>query len=139
MARKGVKQPCLKDQVCQCNHPHVGLNRVWERLEKCYGSPEAIEGALYSNTENFAKISSKDYRRLRDLGDLLIELESAKQDGYLPGLRYLDTSKGVSLILDKLPFNLQENWRTQGTRYKRTQGRLSPFLFLCRLRPQRSR
>lgn len=98
------------------NHPHEGLERVWERLEKCYGSPEAIEGALFSKIENFAKISNKDYWRLRELGDLLIELELAKEDGYLPGLRYLDTSKGVNLILDKLPFNIQENWRTQGTR-----------------------
>lgn len=44
------------------------------------------------------KISAKDNVRLRDLGDLLMEIQGAKEDGYLTGLAYLDTSHGISPI-----------------------------------------
>ena len=60
----------------------------------------------------------KDPHKLRDLGDLLLELEAAKMDGYLPGLSYLDTSRGVAPIVDKLPFNLQDKWASFGSKYK---------------------
>ncbi|KAJ8011535.1 hypothetical protein DPEC_G00059240 [Dallia pectoralis] len=57
-------------------------------------------------------------RQLRKLGDLLLELESAKWSGLTPGLAYLETARGVNPIVEKLPFNLQERWMTQGSRYK---------------------
>ncbi len=50
----------------------------------------------------------EDSVKLRELGDLLLELEYAKAGGYLSGLAYLDTSRGVNPILEKLPFSLQE-------------------------------
>ncbi|XP_073714092.1 uncharacterized protein [Misgurnus anguillicaudatus] len=100
-------------------HPFEGLQMAWERLEDLYGSPEAIERALFFKLENFPKISGKDLYRLRDLGDLLAELEAAKLDGYLPGLSYLDTAHGVSPIVGKLPYNIQEKWISYGSKYKR--------------------
>ncbi|KAI3374199.1 hypothetical protein L3Q82_006053 [Scortum barcoo] len=69
--------------------PAVGLQLVWERLEECYGSPEVIERAL-----------------LR------------KSEGYLPGLSYLDTARGVNPIVEKLPHSLQEKWLAKGSQYK---------------------
>lgn len=59
-------------------HPPAGLNMIWVRLEECYGSGEAIE-----NSQNFPKLSSKEPHKLRDLSDLLCELQAAKLDGYL--------------------------------------------------------
>lgn len=56
--------------------------------------------------------------KLRELGDLLRELESAKLEGFLPGLSFLDTSRGVNPIVEKLPYGLQEKWMTQGSLYK---------------------
>ena len=99
-------------------HPQVGLMMVWQRLEEYYGSPEAIERALFDRLEDFPKVTYKDPHKLRDLGDLLLELEAAKMDGYLPGLSYLDTSRGVAPIVDKLPFNLQDKWASFGSKYK---------------------
>lgn len=69
---------------------------AWERLDEIYGSPEAVEQALFSKLENFPKVTTKDPQRLRDLADLLLELQAAKEDGYLASLSYLDTSRGVS-------------------------------------------
>ncbi|XP_036818356.1 uncharacterized protein LOC118944195 [Oncorhynchus mykiss] len=87
----------------------AGLNMVWQRLEECYGRPEVIENALLKKIYDFPKLANKDNHKLRELGDILLELECAKVEGYLPGLAYLDTSRGVNPIVEKLPFSLQKN------------------------------
>ncbi|XP_038155640.1 uncharacterized protein LOC119792876 [Cyprinodon tularosa] len=102
--------------------PEAGLAMAWERLEEVYGSPEAIEQALFQKVENFPKITPREPFKLRDLADLMLELEAAKLDGYLPGLSYLDTSRGIQPIVNKLPYNLQEKWMTYGSKYKRDHG-----------------
>lgn len=82
-----------------------------------YGSPEAIEAYLFIRLENFPKRSNRDYQRLQELGDLLLEIEAAKLDGYLPGLSFLDTATGINLFVEKLPHDIQEQWIDQGSRY----------------------
>jgi hypothetical protein len=47
-----------------------------------------------------------------------MELLAAKNDGYLPGLAYLDTPRGIKPIVEKLPTGLQEKWLNVGSRYK---------------------
>jgi len=59
---------------------------IWQRLEECYGSAEMIENALLTKLEEFPKISNKDNEKLRELGDLLLEMEAARKVGFLPGL-----------------------------------------------------
>ncbi len=97
--------------------PAIGLSMAWKRLDEIYGSPEAVEQALFNKLEDFPKVTMKDPRRLRDLADLLSELQVAKED-YLAGLSYLDTSRGIKPIIEKLPYNMQEKWLYLGTRYK---------------------
>ena len=58
--------------------PQVGLMMVWQRLEEHYGSPDRLE--------DFPKVTYKDPHKLHDLDDLLLELEAAKMDHYLPYL-----------------------------------------------------
>lgn len=99
---------------------------AWQRLEEVYGSPEVIENALLKKVEDFPKITAKDNHKLRELGDILMELEAARANGYLPGLSYLSTSHGVGPIIQKLPYNLQERWLTAGTRYKEQHGASYP-------------
>lgn len=98
-------------------NPAMGLQLVWERLEECYGSPEVIGRALFERLENFPKVPNKDPAKLRELGDLRTELNSAKSEGCLPGLSYLDTAKGVNPIVEKLPHGLQEKWLAKGSQY----------------------
>ncbi|XP_076849002.1 uncharacterized protein LOC143497110 [Brachyhypopomus gauderio] len=100
------------------HNPAAGVNMLWQRLEDCYGCSEVIEHALLKKLEEFPRISNKDGQRLRELGDVLMEIESAKLGGRLPGLAYLDTARGVNPIVEKLPYSLQERWITQGSRYK---------------------
>lgn len=47
-----------------------------------------------------------------------MELEAARSDGDLPGLAYLETARGINLILQKLPYNSQEKWLAHGSRFK---------------------
>ncbi|XP_023812156.1 uncharacterized protein LOC111947642 [Oryzias latipes] len=104
------------------NNPVDGLNMIWDRLERCYGSAEVIEDALFKRIDTFPKITSKDYTKLRKFSDLLMEMQSAKAEGDLPGLAFLDTARGVNPIVQKLPFNLQERWISVGASYKRERG-----------------
>ncbi|KAL0151744.1 hypothetical protein M9458_052970 [Cirrhinus mrigala] len=115
--------PASKEQARRIRaiHSHnsaAGLSMVWQRLKETYGTPEAVEHSLLKRIEEFPRISNRDNVRLRELGDILLELEYAKEGGYLPGLAYLDTSRGVNPILEKLPFSLQEKWISQGSKYK---------------------
>ncbi|KAK7882975.1 hypothetical protein WMY93_029149 [Mugilogobius chulae] len=100
------------------NHPDLGLQMIWKRLDDCYGSSEVIEKALFQKLDSFPKLNNKDYSKLRDLGDLLMEVNAAKTDGDLPGLSYLDTPRGVNAIVQKLPYGLQERWLIHGSTHK---------------------
>ncbi|XP_041946541.1 uncharacterized protein LOC121707793 [Alosa sapidissima] len=111
-------------------NPIAALQMVWARLEEVYRSPEAIEQAPLKKLDNFPHISNRDYHKLRELGDLLMELLSAKEDGYLPGLTVLDTARGINPIVEKLPFGLQEKWIYQGSKFKRDHNvTYPPFSF----------
>lgn len=100
------------------NNPQAGLRMIWERLEQCYGSAEVIEDALFKRIDSFPKITNRDDTKLRKFSDILLELQCAKVDGDLPGLSFLDTARGINLIVQKLPPNLQERWASVGSNYK---------------------
>lgn len=96
--------------------PSAALGMAWRRLNECYG--EMIENALFKKLDAFTKISNRDYAKIRELGDLLMELQTAKDDGYLPGLAYLDTARGINPIVEKLPHYLQERWISHSMKFK---------------------
>ncbi|XP_059836141.1 myosin-9-like isoform X2 [Hypanus sabinus] len=113
------------------NKPELALSEAWDRLWERYGAPEIIEAALYRRLENFPKVSAKDHFKLREFGDLLMEIQGAKEDGYSAGLVYLDTPSGIRQIVDKLPFGLQDRWLTVASEYKEGHGgRFPPFKHL---------
>ncbi len=115
------------------HNPALGVQMAWHRLEECYGSSEVIEDALIKKLENFPKISNKDKEKLRELGDLLLEIDAAKSGGHLPGLAYLDTARGVKPIIEKLPYGLQDKWIAQGSKYKEDYHvSFPPFSFFTR-------
>lgn len=91
---------------------------IWQHLEETYRAPEVIEHALFRKVENFPKITARDSSKLRELGDLLLELQLAKAEGYSPGLAFLDTACGVNPIVEKLPYSLQERWISHASKYK---------------------
>ncbi|XP_073492566.1 uncharacterized protein [Aquarana catesbeiana] len=100
------------------NYPSRGLSMIWERVDECYGSPEVIENSLFKRIDDFPRIPNKGYQKLRELSDLVTELQIAKAEGDLPGLAFLDTARGVNSIVQKLPYSLQETWISRGSKYK---------------------
>lgn len=114
------------------NNPVAALKKAWERLEECYAAPEVIERSLFERLETFPNISSRNNVKLREFGDLLTEILGFKEDGYLTGLSYLDTSRGILPIVGKLPYALQEKWISAGSRYKEdNNGHFPPFWYFC--------
>lgn len=117
-------------------NPSVALEKAWARLQECYAAPEVAEKALFKRLDDFPKIPAKDYGKLRDLGDLLMEIQGAKEEGFLTGLTYLDTARGIGPIIEKLPYGIQEKWLTVGSRFKEEyKGLFPPFdyftSFIC--------
>lgn len=99
-------------------NPDRGLSMIWERLDECFGAPEVVECSLLKRLETFPKISNKEWKKLRELGDLLMELLVAKSEGVLLGLACLDTARGIASIVQKLSFNLQDKWMTLSYTFK---------------------
>ena len=103
-------------------NPNAALQMVWARLEEVYCSPEATEQSLLNKLDHFPKIFSRDYHKLRELGYILMELLSAKEEGYLPGLIVLETARGIYPIVEKCIY--------QGSKFKREHNvTYPPFSF----------
>lgn len=120
--------------------PTEALRMAWERL--CVMLPQILWRSLCFNVWRFSQssptktmsnsVSSATYRQIL----------SAKEERYLTGLLYLDTSRGFSSVTEKLPFGLQEKWLTAGSRFKEdSNGRFPPPLNisvdLCATKPKR--
>lgn len=77
-------------------NPKAALQLSWDRLSECYAMAEVVENALFKKLDSFPRLTNRDNVKLRELGDLLLELRVAKDEAYLPGLAYLDMPRGVS-------------------------------------------
>lgn len=71
-------QHALRIRAVRVSNPEAGLQRLWQRLNRNDGSPEAIEASLFNRLESFPKADHKDSHLLQELADLLQELEAAK-------------------------------------------------------------
>lgn len=98
--KQSSEHACRKKAV-NMRDPLRGLMMIWERLEVT--SPEAIEQSLFTKLENVPKVSYKDPHKLREL---LMVVEAVKLGGSLPGLSYVNTSRGVCSIAEKLSFGI---------------------------------
>ncbi len=118
-------QQAKRIRSVHAHNPALGVQMAWHRLEECYGSSEVIEDALLKKLENFPKISNKDKEKLRELGDLLLEIDAAKSGGHLPGLAYLDTARGVKPIIE----NCRMVCRKSGLLKAPSTRKITMFLF----------
>ncbi len=100
-------------------NPEKGVAEVWTKLGERYGSNVVLTKAHLDKLTNFPKIGFKDNKKLQDFGDLLLELQCAKEDGHLQGLRILDEPIYLRPVLTKLPGDIQSRWQRHAFRYKR--------------------
>ncbi|XP_046585211.1 uncharacterized protein LOC124292203 [Haliotis rubra] len=109
---QGIRVSCTADPV-------LGLQKIWDRLDERYGSPELIEINLRKRLGSFPKLTLRDNDKLYELADLLSEIECLKLcDKYRSLLAYFDSAVGVLPIVSKLPFSFQEKWRSTAFKYK---------------------
>lgn len=78
---------------------------------------EATEQALFQKLDSFSKTTAQDNIKIREIGDILMEMNAAKADEYLQGEAYLNTAHIINPVVEKLPHSLQENWISQGAKF----------------------
>ena len=94
---------------------------MWVRLDERYGSPEIVEAALKSKLAKFPKLTNRDNKKFYDLSDILTEIQTSMEDvQYNTVLAYYNSSSGVTPIVNKLPYGIQEKWTNHASSYKRT-------------------
>ena len=109
-------------------NPSAGVRESWKKLGERFGSTAVITNVHLNKLTMFPALASKDNKGLQELGDLLLELQCAKEDGGLAGLKILDEPAFLKPVLVKLPQDLQGRWQRHAYRYK-TQHRVDypPF------------
>ena len=70
----------------------------------------------------------RNNKQLQEFGDLLLELQCAKNDGGIKGLQILDAPAYLRPIVAKLPADLQGRWQKHAFKYKTQQVVDYPFL-----------
>ncbi len=98
--------------------PAIGLSMAWKTPRRNIWLTRGRRAGSVQQARGLSKSYNEGSTKTRDLADLLSELQAAKEDSYLAGLSYLDTSRGIKPIIEKLPYNMQEKWLYLGTRYK---------------------
>ncbi|XP_061190337.1 uncharacterized protein LOC133198227 [Saccostrea echinata] len=94
-------------------------DRIWQRLIERYAKPELVESSIKQKLMSLPKIASKEVKKLYELVDIVVEIESLKKDEqYCSLFASYDSSAGVNLIVNKLPYQLQEKWTNEASRYK---------------------
>ena len=100
-----------------------GCQAVWQRLEERFGAPEMVEASVKRKIDNFKMIGNRDTNALFDLSNILGEIETLKGNPVFRNLlAYYDTSSGISPIVSKLPYALQEKWTSRAFQFKRRFG-----------------
>ncbi len=64
----------------------------------------------------------KDHKKLQEFGDLILELDCAKENGRLQGLKILDEPIFMKPVLAKSPGDIQNRWQRHAFSYKKNNG-----------------
>lgn len=79
--------------------PSQGVKRLWERMEERFGAPEMVE-AIKHKLNSFPRLGNKENKKLYELVDIMIEIESLMENPhYSTLLSYFNSSSGVSPII----------------------------------------
>lgn len=111
----------LSIKSANAKNPSKGLRRIWDRLNERYGAPEMINASLRQRLDSFPKI--KDNKKLYELSDLVSEIEAIKEDeAYWSLLGHFDSSTGVTPIVNKLSYSLQQKCTSSAVKYCKANG-----------------
>ena len=113
------KKSAISIQSANYSDPCRAKERIWQRLHERFARPEMVESSIKQKLSSFDKVTNKDPKRLYELVDIVTEIDSLKRDDQYSSLFALyDSSQGVNNIIAKLPYQLQEKWTNEASRYK---------------------
>lgn len=107
---------------CLRRESDCGVGESWKKLGERFGSTAVITNVHLNKLTMFPVLASKDNKGLQELGDLLLELRCAKEEGGLAGLKILDEPAFLKPVLVKLPEELQGRWQRHAYRFKSQYG-----------------
>lgn len=84
-------------------NPEEGLIEVWRKLGERFGSNAVVTQVHLDKVNSFPRIGSRENKRLQEFGDLLLEMQCAKNDRGLKGLKILDEPAYLRPVVTKLP------------------------------------
>ena len=70
-------------------NPTEGVKECWRKLGECFGSTAVVTQVHLDKLTAFPSLNAEDNKGLQEIGDLLLELKCAKEDGGLTGLKFL--------------------------------------------------
>lgn len=80
-------------------------------MNEQYARPELVESATKQKLMCFSKITFRKVKKLYDLVDIVVEIDSFKKDEQFSSLfAFYDSSAGVNLIVNKRLYQLEEKW-----------------------------
>ena len=88
-------------------NPAKEVKECWRKLGERFGSAAVVTQVHLDKLTAFPSLNGKDNKGLQELGDLLLELKCAKEDGRLTSLKILDEPAFLKPVLVKLPEDLQ--------------------------------
>ncbi|PFX28554.1 hypothetical protein AWC38_SpisGene6700 [Stylophora pistillata] len=99
----------LVQRLCNAyaENPAAGVREFWKKLSERFGSTAVVTQVHPNKLIMFPTLTPKDNKGLQELGDLLLELQCAKQDGGLTGLKILDEPAFLKPLLAEIPSDLQ--------------------------------
>ena len=111
------------------NKPTEGVKILWQKLSQRFGSDAVITEGHLNKLKDLPKIGFRDNKKLQELGDLLLQLQCAKNDGGFRGLRILDEPAYIKPVIAKLPIDIQTRWQKHAFRYKKQHAEMDypPF------------
>ena len=99
-------------------NPEEGIKEAWCKLGERFGSNAVVTQVHLEKLKTFPKIGNRENKRLQEFGDLLLELQSVKNDGALRGLKILDEPAYLRPVVTKLPDDLQGRWQRHAFKCK---------------------
>ena len=110
----------LVQRLCNAyiENPEEGIKEAWCKLGERFSSNAVVTQVHLKKLKTFPKIGNRENKRLQEFGDLLLELQCAKNDGALRGLKILDEPAYLRPVVTKLPDDLQGRWQRHAFKCK---------------------
>ncbi|KAH3770801.1 hypothetical protein DPMN_172094 [Dreissena polymorpha] len=71
----------------------TAVKLIWERLDEKYGTIESVHAAVMEKLEKVPRINAKEFERLYELSDILLEINTLKEkETFKAALSYFDSS-----------------------------------------------